>query len=117
MAGHINHVIDAAHDPKVTVLILAGAVTGKVHAFDLRPVLLPITRVVAIDGSQHRRPRTRNDEIPTLIGADRLAVARHHVRFNTRKWFRAGPRLGRGGTRQRRNHDRASFSLPPRVYD
>src|SRR5258707_15439753 len=42
VSGDIDHVVDATHDPEVTVLILASAVAGKIYAIDLRPVLLSI---------------------------------------------------------------------------
>ena len=39
VAGDVQHVVDAAHDPEVAVFIFARAVAGEVHAGDLRPVL------------------------------------------------------------------------------
>ena len=39
MAGDVDHVVDAAHDPVVAVLVAPGAVTGEVAAGDVAPVL------------------------------------------------------------------------------
>ena len=41
VAGDVQDVVDAAHDPVVAVLVAAGAVAGEVAAGDLAPVLLP----------------------------------------------------------------------------
>ena len=57
VAGDVQHVVDAAHDPEVAVLVPARAVGGEVDARDLRPVLLLVALVVAVDRAQHRRPR------------------------------------------------------------
>ena len=36
MAGDVEHVVDPAHDPEITVLVPARAVAGEIAAFDLR---------------------------------------------------------------------------------
>jgi hypothetical protein len=35
MATDVNHVVYAAHDPKVSILIAARAVAGKINILDL----------------------------------------------------------------------------------
>src|SRR5262249_51775480 len=70
MSGYVHDVIDAAHDPQVTVFIPTGAVTGKVHAFDLAPVLLVVPLGIAVNRSQHRWPWLFDDEKASLIVAD-----------------------------------------------
>ena len=35
---NVDHVINTSHDPDITVFILSGTVTGKVHAGEFRPV-------------------------------------------------------------------------------
>src|SRR5437588_5052218 len=117
MAGDIDHVVDASHDPEVAILIFSRTIAREIKAGNLRPVLLLITRIVAVDRAQHRWPRARDDQISALVWADRLSVASHHIDFDSRKWLRARARLRRGGTGQRRDHDRARLSLPPRVDD
>ena len=39
MARHVDHVVDAAHDPEVAVLVATRAVAGEVAAVDLREVI------------------------------------------------------------------------------
>src|SRR5437867_12821948 len=103
MSGDINHIVDAAHDPEVSVLIASRAVTGEIHAFDLRPILLAITLIVTIDCAQHAGPRTVNNEIATFAWSDRLAIAGHHVGFNSRKGLGCRARFRWRRTGQRRD--------------
>src|SRR2546423_15284787 len=115
MSGDINHIVDAAHDPEVSILIASRAVAGEIHAFDLRPILLSITLVVAIDCAQHPGPWTGDDEIPAFVWSDRLAIAGHHIRFNSRKGLGCRARFRRRRAWQRRDHDSTGLSLPPRI--
>ena len=57
MAGHVQHVVDAPHDPVVAVGIAAGVVAGQIHVRHLRPILLLVALVVAPNAAQHARPR------------------------------------------------------------
>ena len=70
MTGNIDHVVDAAHNPEITVPVFACAIAGKVHAFDLRPVLLAVAFIVAIDRAQHPGPGPGDNEITAFIGSD-----------------------------------------------
>src|SRR6266849_5549179 len=117
MAADIDHVIDATHDPEVAVRVAPGAVAGKIDVLDLRPILLSITFIVAPDGSEHRRPGTRNYEITAFGWTNRLAVARHDVGFDAGKRFRRRAGFGRRRTGERADHDRAGFRLPPGVHN
>src|SRR5215213_905852 len=85
MSAYINNIIDPAHYPKIAVPIAARAVTCKIDTFNLRPVLLLVTFVVAPDRSEHRRPRPFDHQIATFMWTNRLAVARHHVGLDSRK--------------------------------
>src|ERR1044072_8387008 len=85
MSAYINNIIDPAHYPKIAVPIAARAVSREIDAFNLRPVLLLVTLIVAPDRSQHRRPRPLDYEIAALVWTNRLAAARHHVGFDSGK--------------------------------
>ena len=74
MAGDVEHVVDAAHDPVVAVLVAPGAVAGEVDARDVAPVLGLVAVVVAVEGAEHRRPGLLDDQEPALVGSHRLAV-------------------------------------------
>src|SRR5271170_6499204 len=55
MARDVDHVVDAAHQPQVAVLVAAGAVAGEVGAGNLTEVLTLITIRIAEDRPQHPR--------------------------------------------------------------
>src|SRR6476620_7116998 len=117
MSGDIDHVVDAAHDPKITVTVFARAVAGKVNTVYLRPVLLPVPFVITINCSKHGRPRACEHEIAALIRADGFAVASHHIRGNAGKWPGSGTGFRRSGAGQGTDHDGAGFGLPPGVHN
>ena len=55
VSGDVEHVVDAAEDPEVAVVVALGAVAGEVEvgpAGPLREVRLHVARVVAPDGAQ-----------------------------------------------------------------
>src|SRR6185503_11282135 len=66
MSAYINNIIDPTHNPEIPVLVAARAIARKIDTFNLRPVLLLVTFVVAPDGPQHRRPRSLDHEIPAF---------------------------------------------------
>ena len=117
VAGDVEHVVDAADDPEVAVLVAARAVTGEIHALELAPVRLLVARLVAPDATQHRGPRLADDEFAALIGSEFLAVVVHDCGVHAEKWERRGAGLCRRGTWDRRDHVAAGFRLPPRVHD
>src|SRR6266851_1619282 len=117
VAGNVNYVIDAPHNPKITVLVAAGAIAGEVHAVDLAEILLLVTVGVAVDRAQHPRPGPLDDQKTTLVGTNGITVARHHVGRDTRQRTGGGSRFGGDRARHRRNHDAAGLGLPPGIDD
>src|SRR6476620_6696557 len=116
MASYVQNIINAAYDPKITIFIAARAVAREVIAFKFAPILLPVTRVVAVDSAQHRRPRPANDQFSADIRADFLSSLIDDSRIDAEEWKRAATRLGWRCAWKRGNHDRARFGLPPRVH-
>ena len=118
VAGDVDHVVDAADDPEVAVLVLARGVADEVGLLaELREVGLDEAVVVLVERAQHRRPRPREHE-QALAVVDRLAVALvDDLGRDPRERPRRRARLGRGDPRQRRDHDRAGLGLPPGVDD
>ncbi|KAG1248330.1 hypothetical protein G6F65_019678 [Rhizopus arrhizus] len=116
VARHVQHVVDAAHDPEVAVRVALRAVAGQVVATQFRRevALLEAFRV-APDVADHRRPRTLDDEEPAIALVDVAAGLIHDGRGDARQRQRARTRLGRRGARQRGDHVAAGFSLPPRI--
>src|SRR6186997_2348398 len=59
---YVDHVVDAAHDPVITVRITTRIVAGQVFAGDLGPILLLESVVVSPNPSQHPGPRMCDTE-------------------------------------------------------
>ena len=74
VAGDVHHVVDAAEQPEVAVLVDSRAVAGEVHAGELYPVGRAETRVVAVDAARHRRPRRAQHEVAAAARADLVAL-------------------------------------------
>src|SRR5262249_50285419 len=79
MSGNIDDVVDAAHDPEISIFVAARAVTGEVHVGDFAPVLPFIAFRISINRAHHRRPWTFDDEKPPLIGSDGITLPVHNV--------------------------------------
>src|SRR5438093_492010 len=56
VAGDVDDVVHAAHDPAVAVLVAPRAVAGEVDSREALPVLLDVTLGVLVDRAQHGRP-------------------------------------------------------------
>ena len=54
MAGHVHHVVHAAEQPEVAVLVDPSAVPGEVRVRVLRPVRLDVAVVLLVQPAQHR---------------------------------------------------------------
>ena len=73
--------------------------------------------MVPVQRPQHRWPRLTHDQQATLVRTQTLAVASHNVGNNSRQRPTTTARLRRGHPRQRTDHDRARFCLPPGVHN
>jgi hypothetical protein len=91
MSGDIDHVVDATHDPKITVTVSARAIAGKVNTVYLRPVLLPVTLVIAINCSQHGRPRAREHEVAPSAARLRIAALVDDLGGDAGEWVGSEP--------------------------
>ena len=117
--GHVQHVVDAAGDPVVAVLVAPAAVAGEVVARVLREVGLLEALVVAAHRARLARPRRRQAQRAARRRCPRAPCRRrvddHGLDAEERQRRRA--RLGRRGARQRRDQDAAGLGLPPGVDD
>src|SRR3984885_1947955 len=129
VAGHVDHVVDAAEDPEVAVGRLDRAVAGEVGPVvpvgGLRVlVVLGVVRRdeplrLAPDGLEDARPRVADDDVA------RLAAARGHLfavlvedgRQDAEGRGAAGARLHRVDAGQRGAEEPAGLGLPPGVDD
>ncbi len=106
VAGDVEHVVDAADDPEVAVLVASRAVAREVDARDDVPVRLEVALVVAPERARHRRPRPPDDELAALVRLARVAAVLHDGDVDAEERQAGAPRLGEDGARKRRQHDR-----------
>ena len=117
MARDIEHIIDAADDPEIAILVAPRAVPCEIAALDLAPILFLETGIVAVNGAQHGWPGFSDDELAALVGSNLFAIVIHDRGVDAEKWKRGGTRLERGGAGQRGDHLHTGFGLPPGVDD
>ena len=119
VARDIDHVIDAASDPIVSILVAPTAVARKIVALVLLEIGLLKTLVVAVHRAHLPWPRSAHgqDASDAVAFYLRAFLRVEHDRLDAKEGesSRAGLRRSRPG--QRRNEDAASLSLPPRIDD
>ena len=117
VASHVQNVIDAANYPGVAVFIAAGAVAGEIIAFELAPVLMSIARFVPVDRAQHGRPGPPNNQFSSDIWPNLAPLLIDNGGIDPKERECCAAWFCWNGAGQGRNHDRASFGLPPRIDD
>ena len=117
MAGDVHHVVDAAEQPEVAVLVDARAVAGEVDVAVARPVRVDVAVVLLVEAAQHRGPRLAQHEVAAAARADLLAGLVVDRRIDAGERPRRRARLRRRDPRKRRDHDHPRLRLPPRVDD
>src|SRR4051812_44406053 len=117
MTCDVEDIVNAPDNPKVSILIAPRAVAGQIAAFEFAPILFPVALLVAIDVPQHRWPRFPDDELAADIRADFVAFLIHDRGIDSKEGQGRAPGFGRRRAWQRRDHDAASFCLPPGVDD
>src|SRR5215467_6789110 len=66
VTGDVDDVVDAAEQPEIPFGVALGTVTGYVDAgAPLVPVLPNVALGIAVDATQHGRPRSRNHKTAT----------------------------------------------------
>src|SRR4029079_11752779 len=93
VAGHVHHVVHAAEQPEITVVVALCPVAGEVHPWVAAPIRLLVALGVAVDPTQHRRPWPLEDEVPAPTQRDGLAVVVDNVRLDAGEWERGTARL------------------------
>src|SRR5262249_12130138 len=117
VTGHVQNIINASDNPKITVFIAARAVAGKIIAFKFAPVLLSLTRIVLVYRAQHRSPGPPPNQFAADIRPNFLSLRAAYRRVDAKERKRGATWLGWSRPRKRSDHDRASLSLPPRIDD
>ncbi|MPL84631.1 hypothetical protein SDC9_30596 [bioreactor metagenome] len=115
----VDHVIDAAGDPVIAVLVAPAAVAGEVIAAILGEIGLLEAFVIAPEGAHLARPAVRDAQHALAFGlADAhrgLRIEHHRLHPEERVGGRA--RLRRRRARQRGQHVAAGLGLPEGVDD
>src|SRR5258708_14162444 len=65
VARDVEHVVHAAEDPEVAVLVALGSVAREVNVLPLAPVHAAVALIVAPDGPRHTWPRRRDRQAAT----------------------------------------------------
>src|SRR5438046_9987147 len=99
MPCDLHHIVDAAHEPEVAVLVTARAAPGEVLAGVPGPVRLAIALVVLVDAAEHRGPRPRDNQIASAASRHGLPVLVHDVGLDAREREGRAAGLGRRETR------------------
>ncbi len=117
MAGDVEHVIEAADDPEIPILVAARAVAGGVEAGVVGPVGFLVAVLVAVDRADHGRPRLADDETAVLAGFALVSSVVEDCGIDAEEWQGRGSRLAGSGSGERGNQDRAGLGLPPGIDD
>ena len=120
MPGHVDDVVDAAHDVEVAVVVLVAGVTGQVETGVARQVRLPVAVVVVPERRQAAgRQRQFHDQGPDPAGGQFVPVLAEHPHVVARHGPRRRPRLDRQGAEADAvGGDRPpGLGLPPVVDD
>src|SRR4051794_10397458 len=95
MPRDIQHVIDAADDPEVTVLVPTGPITREVTSLHFAPVSLLKPLLVSVNRAKHRGPGLSDHEFPADIRWHLLSVVIHHRGVDPEERQRCTSRLRR----------------------
>jgi hypothetical protein len=116
VTGDVDHIIDAAGDPVIAVLVAAAAVAGEVHALIGGEVGLHEALMVAIDGAHLAGQLSVMTRLPSV--APSVICPRHRPVPADAEEGPAWPSRASGRRAgQRRDQDAAGFGLPPGVDD
>ena len=116
MPGDVHHVVDAAEQPEVAVLVPAGAVARQVDVGpEAAEVVLDVAVGVPVDGPELRRPRPPEHQVPALAGPYRPPLLVEDVGIDAGERPRGRPGLQAGDAGQRCDQDAPGLGLPPGV--
>src|SRR5512141_1022564 len=117
MARDIDHVVDAAGDPVITVLVAAAAVAGEVLARISLEIGVDEPLMITVDSAHLAWPGIGDAQVAGAGPGDLPAFGVDQLRDDAeeRSRRRAGFQFGRAG--QRRDEDAARLRLPPGIDD
>src|SRR5262245_44011859 len=86
VTGDVHHIVNAAGNPVISVLVAPRAIASEVHALEGREVGLNEALVISIDCSHLPRPAVEDDEIAFCGAVEDFAFAVHDRRLDPEKW-------------------------------
>ena len=86
VAADIQHIINAAHDPKESVAVAARAIARQIHAWNFSPIRFNVALAVSVNAAQHARPWLANDKQATGVRGKFVALLIHNRGVHTGKW-------------------------------
>ena len=114
---HVEHVVNAAGDPEIAILVTARAVTRKITPGEGGEIGFDEALVIAIDGAHLARPGMVDAQIAIGGTVERGILAVDKNRFDPEKGPGRRSGLGRGGAGKRCDQDAAGLGLPPGIDD
>ncbi len=117
VAGDVDDIVDAAHEPDVALLVHPGAVPGGVDPGELGEIGLAEAVRIAINPAHQARPGVGHHQPTALIDRGRALVLLDDPELDARQGQTGGARLGGDGARQGGDEDAAGLGLPPGIDD
>ena len=89
VAGHVDDIVDAAHDPEVATIIPPCAIAREIHSLDAAEVGVDESFSIAMNAPQHRWPRLSHDQQTARIEWLLNTLVIHHRSIDPEEWQRA----------------------------
>ena len=117
VTADVDHVVDAAGDPVVAVLVAAAAVASEVMAGEGGEIGLEEALVIAPDGAHLAGPALFDDKAAIRCAFEQLSLTGEKRGLDTEHGPRGRAGLERGRAGERGDHRAAGFGLPPGIDD
>src|SRR5215469_16759076 len=105
MTGDIEHIVNSANNPEITIFIPARSVASEIHSLKFAPVLFSVPFFVAPNGPKHGRPWFSDHQFSSHIWGDLFALVIHYRSINSKERQRRATRLRWSRSWQRCDHD------------
>ena len=115
MTRYVDHVINTAGDPVISILVAACAVAGGIDIGEAREIGLDKAFMIAVNRAHLARPAILDHKVAIGGAGQFLALVIEQGRYNAKEWQGGRARFQSGRTRQRCQQDAAGFGLPPGI--
>ena len=115
MAADVHHVVDAAQDPIIAIVIATGGVAGEIGSRHACPVLFLEAIGVAPNVANHAGPGAPQNQKAFAARFDGIAVEIDDIGNYAGHGKCSGARFQRHGSRHGSDQHAAGFGLPPGI--